>query len=252
MHDQIGHESVELIRQPVRVPARKLPPGEFPQISRDRQTEGPVCGRVVAGEPYRQVRDPVREALRVPLRREFEDHGGLAFAGGKAAEAEDGRGRVEHPARARGCDTVEAALQLRFEEAELGLVAEVQPADGFVIRSGLLQQGHGDAPAFLRRRVAAGLLERLEGARPGEPVDVCQQEFAAPDGAVVSVAGAVERDADDGLEEIVLRHAGERVGVVVLELRDRYAQFRAQFARHFGGVVQRVLVADDEVRLDFQ
>ena len=83
-------------------------------------------------------------------------------------------------------------------------------------------------------------------------MDVAEQELAAPDGGVVSVARAVEGHADDRFEVVVLRHAAEGVGVVVLDLEHRDSHLFAKLLRHFGGVVQGVLVTDDDVGLHFQ
>ena len=90
-------------------------------------------------------------------------------------------------------------------------------------------------------------------------MDVAEQELAAPDGGHFravdhfrAVAGAVERHADDRVEVVVLRHAAQRVGVVVLDLEHRDTHLFAKLLRHFGGVVQGVLVTDDDVGLHFQ
>ena len=44
-----------------------------------------------------------------------------------------------------------------------------------------------------------------------------EEELAAPDGAIQAVAGAVPGDAEDGRLELILGHAGEHVGDVVLD-----------------------------------
>ena len=235
-----------------------------------RQAERVVC-RVGTEQKRRGAEGrAVREAFRVALRRELQDHGRFAFAGRGVPEAEDGGGGVEHAARRRRRHTVDVAFDLRLEERQLHRVAEPETQDelveGIVLLNGsgccgkgLLQQAHRDAPSLFGRCIATGLGEHLDAPGPLEPVDVRQQELAAPDGghfAAVDhfrpVTGAVEGHADDGLQVVVLRHTAEGVGVVVLDLQNRDAHLFAEFLRHFGGVVQRVLVADDDARLDLQ
>ena len=44
-----------------------------------------------------------------------------------------------------------------------------------------------------------------------------QEELTAPDGAIQAVAGAIPGDAEDRRFELILGHAGEHVGDVVLD-----------------------------------
>src|SRR5579862_5594939 len=77
----------------------------------------------------------------------------------------------------------------------------------------------------MRQRHAPRLGDRLfapwhrhiaKMGRAGKADVVADEKFAAPEGTVGSVAGAVERDADDALVQSVLGHAACHVGVMVL------------------------------------
>lgn len=81
-------------------------------------------------------------------------------------------------------------------------------------------QRHAVRPAH--RGVTTGQWNVREMSEPGEAVVVRQQELPAPYGAVVSVAGAVEGDADHlpGAVQSVLGHGGRDVRVMVLDPYD--------------------------------
>ena len=94
--------------------------------------------------------------------------------------------------------------------------------DGFFVgETGGSQEGDGDTPRFSRGFVAAGLVEGINGGEAGVACEVCLQDFAAPDRAVWPVARAVEGDAEDGFVIVVFGEAGEDVGVVVLDGKQR-------------------------------
>jgi len=67
-----------------------------------------------------------------------------------------------------------------------------------------------------RARVRRRLRQPVRCNAGGRSVQVRNQELAAPDGAVRSVAGAIPGHADDLPFEAVLRHAGGDVRVMVL------------------------------------
>jgi hypothetical protein len=71
------------------------------------------------------------------------------------------------------------------------------------------------------------------------------QEFSSPDRMVEAVPGAVPGHAQDGTFEPVFRHAGEDVGVVVLDTNDREAGAGGMA----GGEVVGVGVARDRLWL---
>ena len=87
----------------------------------------------------------------------------------------------------------------------------------------LVQQSNGRATGFPDSGVAARQAERPEVGRPRERVDRGSQELAAPDSAVRSISRPVPGHSEDGALDLVLRHAREDVGVVVLHPLDREA-----------------------------
>ena len=96
--------------------------------------------------------------------------------------------------------------------------------------------------------VAAGQRDVGEVGGPDVVGVVGDQELAAPDGAVVAVAGAVEGDPEDPAvaAEPVLGHRRGDVGVVVLDLLDRSAV--GVVARPPAGAVGRVPVGGERGR----
>ena len=114
-------------------------------------------------------------------------------------------------------------LELAVEQFEL---VRLQRPDGCEIvgplDAGVAEMGQRDAARVADRGVSAGEVDRREVGDAFVSVDVGEQYLATPDGAVVAVARAVERDADDPLVRValVLGHHGRDVGVVVLHLDD--------------------------------
>ena len=77
-----------------------------------------------------------------------------------------------------------------------------------------------------------------------EPVEVGQQELAAPEGAVDAVAEPVEREPEHRFRATVLHHARGDVRVVVLHGRRR----QVEVERELGRQVLRVEVVRDHLR----
>ena len=101
----------------------------------------------------------------------------------------------------------------------------------------------------LHRGRAAGHRDVREVREALEVDAVRDQDFAAPDGAVESVSGPVERDADDRVVDVVLRHGGHDVRMVVLHVHDAYAVRAAHLVRPFARQVFGMHVACDDGRL---
>ena len=115
-----------------------------------------------------------------------------------------------------------------------------------------LQRGSGHAPRFARRRVAARHRDRRQvaDARNGGAVD--QQQLAAPCGAVVAEADAVEREAEQRAVDAVLGRDRRHVRVVVLHGMRRQAPRVGVFEREAGAEEVGVQVVRDGLRLDVE
>ena len=94
---------------------------------------------------------------------------------------------------------------------------------------GVGQVGRGHPPGLADRLLAAGHGHIAEVGRPAKAAVIARQELAAPDRAVGAEASAVERHADDRLDQTIVGHATGHVRVVMLdgEPRDR----RVELAR---------------------
>ena len=115
--------------------------------------------------------------------------------------------------------------------------------------AGVAQVGERDAAGVADRGVAAGEVDRREVGDAFVPVGVGEQYLAAPDGAVVAEARAVEREPDDPLVRValVLGHHRRDVGVVMLDLDDPIGVVGA---RPPGGCVAGVGIDGDDVGRD--
>src|SRR5215471_21834426 len=72
------------------------------------------------------------------------------------------------------------------------------------------------APRLVNGLFAAWHADIMQVRGPTKTPVVAYQKLTAPNGAVVAVASAVKRDADNRLIHTVFRHAARHVGVVVL------------------------------------
>lgn len=71
------------------------------------------------------------------------------------------------------------------------------------------------------------MMKGRDGGKAAVALHVGQKHFAAPNRAVAAIARAVKGNADDRLEVIVLGHARQDVGVMVLYLQDRQSNSSA-------------------------
>ena len=90
--------------------------------------------------------------------------------------------------------------------------------------------------------------EALEaiGRRAGD------EHFPAPDFAIGSVAGAVEREADDRPRERVLGHAGGDVRVMMLHGDERQAALGGPLFGQRGREIAGMQIVRDRLRLDLE
>ena len=98
------------------------------------------------------------------------------------------------------------------------------------------QQPERRTPGLAHRALAAGQPERAEARDPRERAVRHAQELAAPDGAVLAVAGAVPRHAEHRAAQLVLGHARRDVRHVVLDLPHRQSRAAGEGGRGIVGV----------------
>ena len=226
-----------------------------------------TTGQYILHQP---IRGQGQEALRVHLRRfQWDSIGGwmrlvpgfcpvlqgrgrFSLKGGCRPDAQYGTHAVKQPSRAGGTNRVDVSV--RHDQLHLCgvFLAQRQLADDIQGRGAVFGQSidhaHRNSPALPGRGVPAQLQERLNTAQAPEAVLPGQKQFAAPDGTVRSIAGAVKGYADHRVMIIVFRHAGEDVGVVMLHLNQR--QLHA--FRHCHGVISRVQITHHRLRLRLQ
>ncbi len=115
-----------------------------------------------------------------------------------------------------------------------------------------VDHGHRDAPALPGGRVPADLQEGLNAGGPAEMPVVRNEHFTAPDAAVGAVARAVQGNADDRLGMVIFRHAGNDVGIMMLNPQQRQSPRLSDLLCHSSGIVARMQVAGDDCRLRLQ
>ena len=219
---EAGDGPVEAGRDQRRLGARA-------QVADDRREHGCRVGPYGAAPVRLRRAQGERVAARVrgrrAQRRALQLDGGLRLVPGPVAHAGQRGHGVEEPAHAGGGDAVQPRSSWRSSSAEF-----VGRAGGrtrqVVAPSRSRRPAGGPAPCGTGRRTAAsppGSGTYARCAEPGEAVVVGEQELAAPHGAVVAVARAVEGDADHrpGAVEPVFGHRGGDVGVVVLDAHER-------------------------------
>ena len=79
------------------------------------------------------------------------------------------------------------------------------------------QHADGHAPRFLDGLLGAGQTVGLEMGHTLKATTVGHHEFTAPNRAIDSVAGPVERNPDEGFMQIVLGHHAGDVRMVMLD-----------------------------------
>src|SRR5688572_14905378 len=108
-----------------------------------------------------------------------------------------------------------------------------------------VEQTRGGTSRLTRRCVAAGKRESSKVCDTIEPVIADQKKFAAPDSSVRSVTCSVPCDTEHRRCDLILRHARQDMGVVMLN-RDR---LQARSARPAGREVVRMQIVCDGCRL---
>ena len=118
----------------------------------------------------------------------------------------------------------------------------------FLVLRQIVEQGNGNAPALAAGFVAACLPEGRDGIEPLKAGIIRLQNFAAPDGTVGAVAGAVKGHANYRFVVIVFGHAGENMGIVVLDRKEGQPQFLGDGY----GIVAGMHIAGHDLRLAFE
>ena len=113
----------------------------------------------------------------------------------------------------------------------------------------VVYQCKGNPSNLVYGPVSAGKCDRADGAGPPERCGVSDEEFAAPDGAVRSQSGAVPDDPEAGAGQVVVRHTGNHVRPVVLNLHERDPFGGCSLSGFSGGQIVRMEVAYKEGRL---
>src|ERR1700730_1894640 len=107
-----------------------------------------------------------------------------------------------------------------------------------------MQYGKGDATRLLNRRITSGQSERPETSDPLERIIIRQQKLPAPDRAVRAIASAVPRHTQRWSFHLILGHACQNVGPMMLDTLQRGPDL-SSIAR---GKVIRMKVARDQIR----
>jgi len=110
-------------------------------------------------------------------------------------------------------------------------------------------------PQQLTYRLADGCLtaDQLEGGKVGNPLkslNVCDQQLAAPEGAVIAKAGAIEGNPQHRARDVVLGHHPQQVGVMVLHLEMGCTLILAIVLGPLMAEVARVAIRYQQLRLE--
>ena len=156
------------------------------------------------------LRADVRKSFFGLFRRELQIHGSFALVYRDTAEADQGA----HSVKEAPCTCRRDGIKPVFEEKKNGgdgaFVCKLEflrEGKRCFLAIGIVQQGYGNAPAFLRGNITAWVEERREGAETLETACRGKQDFTAPYCAVRTVTRAVEAHAYDGGESVVFSHS---------------------------------------------
>lgn len=158
---------------------------------------------------------------RVPITDRFEPHGGLTFEIAPDCPERDRGDRVKEPPRARG-DGAQAGVLKEREEPIAVRVARRGPniaqSRRRLVGNRIANERDGDAPWLAHGPFAARQRERSQMAEPFVSGNGREKDFTAPDRAVRSIPGAVERDTQYlAIQPPGFEHGGDDMGVVVLD-----------------------------------
>lgn len=173
------------------------------------------------------------------LRAGFEFDGGLGLKGIGVADVEQAGGSIKEAAHAGGGMATEAAGELLAEDV---LLSGGEAGAGQVDAGGD-EVGEGGDGRAAGGGVTTGQGDGGQMGKTREGADGAVEEFAAPDGAIIAIAGAIEDDGDDGgvWGQAVFGGDGGGMGAMVLD----GAGGEALLAGPEGGVVAGVGVVDD-------
>ncbi|MNV43511.1 hypothetical protein D3C71_1352260 [compost metagenome] len=99
-------------------------------------------------------------------------------------------------------------------------------------------------------RFAADQLERPEMGNPLKSLNVCDQLLAAPEGAVIAKAGAIEGNPQHRACDVVLGHHSQQVGVMVLHLEMGCTLLLAIALGPLVAEIARVAIRDQQFRVE--
>ncbi len=207
------------------------------------ERRGDLCPVPAGGQVVVDERDELRAAAECPGVRprldlaceQLELDRRLPFVVDLAADAEQGRYRVEQPAHPG-----------RERRVHLQALAHDVPAlerDGPPAQ---LQVDRGAPPRLADGGLSAGQRDRVEVRDPLEGAEIAAENLPAPERPVRSVARAVEDEREGRALQAVLGQTGGSMRVVVLNAD----QLGVLLQRPLRGQVLRVEVVGDHLRLD--
>ncbi len=186
------------------------------------------------------------------MRGHLEFDGGLSFEGDGGAQAGESGDGVEEASATGGARRVNFALhhlqnEMEFARIDFFQEREIEGVQFFAVIFREMADRH--TPGFVNRGAAPGEGDVLQVSGAFECQVVGDKNFAAPDGPVGTVAGAVEGDADNLAIEMIFSHAGGDVRVVVLH-RDVLQVFPLKSP--FGRKIIGMEIVGDDRRLHFE
>ncbi len=182
----------------------------------------------------------------------FQGNGGLCFVVDLGANIQKGGDRIEEPAATGGHGCIDVFLdhlddQVRFRRAQGPVEGEIQ-VDRLGAKA-LEKRGQCKPAGLADSGCAARHGHGLQPCMAVESTGVAQKYLTSPDGAVATVAGTVQDDADTGLLDTVLGQDRCQMGVVMLYGDKRKAGL--SFGP-FGGDVIGMEIVSDDFRFDFE
>ena len=198
--------------------------------------------------------EAIRSEIGGIVRGHFELDGGLGFVIHRGTDADERGDRVEKAATTRGARRVDLAIDhlLNEEPATLVDATEERQFQGVEILDVVLHQvAECDAPRFVDRGGPTGKRDVFEMCHTFEARVIGNEHFPSPDGAIGAIAGAIERDTDHSSVEMIFRHAGSDMRVMVLDT-DQLNAFRFLSDCPLGGEIVRVKIVRDDLGLNFQ
>ena len=117
-----------------------------------------------------------------------------------------------------------------------------------LLRIEIAEHGGGDPPALPRSRIPADLQERRHTPQPPESLRIREQNFAAPDCAVLPISGPVKGQPDHRFHPVVFRHTGQNMSIMVLHRHHRNVRLRRQSMGNRRGMVPRMQITDHKLR----